>query len=336
MTGDELPPEAVAEGNATVASEHAGAMLARAREAAGLSVEGIAQQLKLAPRQVRALEESDFAALPGRTFVRGFLRNYARLVHLDPAEVLAALPTEGADPALTRPALATQARAMGEIPAEHTVRRPWTRWAIPLALVAIVAVAVAYERLRPPATALAHEVATPAPAASDTPPTAAAPDAPTAAGMALPNPAAAHAAADIAPAPASSTGGSGPSGAGAPGSPAPVQSGTPAGVPGVATPATSAAANGSGAPAVAASASASSAAPLELAFRGVSWIEVKDAKGATLLNMTGGPGAAQSLRATPPLDIVVGNADFVDVTFRGARVDLAPYTRQNIARLTLR
>jgi cytoskeleton protein RodZ len=39
----------------------------------------VAQQLKLAPRQVRALEEENFGMLPGRTFTRGFMRNYARL-----------------------------------------------------------------------------------------------------------------------------------------------------------------------------------------------------------------------------------------------------------------
>ena len=69
-----------------------GAWLRSAREAAGLSEDAVAQQLKLAPRQVRAIEEDDYARLPGRTFVRGFVRNYARLVHLDPDAVVAALP----------------------------------------------------------------------------------------------------------------------------------------------------------------------------------------------------------------------------------------------------
>ena len=38
----------------------------------------------VAPRQVRAIEEDDYGRLPGRTFVRVFVRNYARLVTLDP------------------------------------------------------------------------------------------------------------------------------------------------------------------------------------------------------------------------------------------------------------
>jgi len=67
-------------------------LLKAAREAAGLSQDAVAQQLKLAPRQVRAIEEDDYARLPGRTFVRGFVRNYARLVGLDPEAVAQALP----------------------------------------------------------------------------------------------------------------------------------------------------------------------------------------------------------------------------------------------------
>ena len=62
-----------------IAAHSAGALLRDAREAAGLSIDAVAQQLKLAPRQVQALEDDDFAQLPGRTFVRGFMRNYARL-----------------------------------------------------------------------------------------------------------------------------------------------------------------------------------------------------------------------------------------------------------------
>ena len=35
-------------------------------------------------------------------------------------------------------------------------------------------------------------------------------------------------------------------------------------------------------------------------------------------------------------DITLGNADAVTVTYRGTPVDLAPYTRRNVARLTLK
>src|SRR5471032_1433130 len=51
-----------------------GAQLAAQREAMGWNVEQIADQLKLAPRQVVALEKGDYAALPNMAVVRGFVR----------------------------------------------------------------------------------------------------------------------------------------------------------------------------------------------------------------------------------------------------------------------
>ena len=59
-------------------AQSAGTRLRLAREAAQLTLDDVAQQLKLARRQVVALESDDVAALPGPTFVRGFIRNYAR------------------------------------------------------------------------------------------------------------------------------------------------------------------------------------------------------------------------------------------------------------------
>jgi DNA-binding NtrC family response regulator len=47
-------------------SASAGTQLRAAREAAGLSIDAVAQQLKLAPRQVKALEDGDFARLGGK------------------------------------------------------------------------------------------------------------------------------------------------------------------------------------------------------------------------------------------------------------------------------
>ena len=60
----------------------AGVIPAQARQAAGMSVEDVAHQLKLAPRQVAAIERDDFASLPGRTFVRGFVRSFVKCCRL--------------------------------------------------------------------------------------------------------------------------------------------------------------------------------------------------------------------------------------------------------------
>src|SRR5690606_27622614 len=66
-----------------------GARLRQAGERRGDSIAEVARALKLAPRQVDALERGDYEALPGPAFVRGFMRNYARYLNLDPDPLVA-------------------------------------------------------------------------------------------------------------------------------------------------------------------------------------------------------------------------------------------------------
>src|SRR5437867_8870323 len=72
-------------------TESIGAGLKAAREARGLSISEVAQQLKFAPRQLEALEQERFDLLPGGTFVRGMVRSYARLLKLEPEPLLEAI-----------------------------------------------------------------------------------------------------------------------------------------------------------------------------------------------------------------------------------------------------
>lgn len=65
-----------------------GAQLRAAREALGIPMQDVATALKLGERQLEALEGGNWQLLPGATFVRGFVRNYARLVHLDPLPLM--------------------------------------------------------------------------------------------------------------------------------------------------------------------------------------------------------------------------------------------------------
>lgn len=74
------------------ASVSVGKTLREARLSQGLSVADVASSIKFAPRQVEALESDDFAHLPELAFVRGFVRSYARLLSIDDAPLLAALP----------------------------------------------------------------------------------------------------------------------------------------------------------------------------------------------------------------------------------------------------
>src|SRR6266516_1091100 len=109
--GVDVPPQPV-----SPSDDGPGARLKAEREAAGLSLDQVAQQLKLAPRQVRALEDEDFGKLPGRTFARGFVRNYARLLNLDGDNLLSMLPDAAHAPALGSPALQSTGTTMAELP----------------------------------------------------------------------------------------------------------------------------------------------------------------------------------------------------------------------------
>jgi cytoskeleton protein RodZ len=61
----------------------AGAALRQAREAAGMSIEQAASQLRMTVRAVANLEAEDWSSLGAPVFVRGQLRSYARLLGVD-------------------------------------------------------------------------------------------------------------------------------------------------------------------------------------------------------------------------------------------------------------
>jgi len=341
----------------------AGASLAAAREAAGLSIEAVAQQLKLAPRQVRALETGDYTHLPGRTFVRGFIRNYARLLRLDPEQVLLELPGGAGSSALEAPTLHPTAPTIGELPTSQHGRPGWARWAIPALLAAIVIAAAVYEWRRtsgvpPEAGIVPPETSVPLPEASVAP--AAPPrDAPASRdpGTTLANPLATApteaATAGPSPGPARVSGASPSAGAtpAAASETAPAPAGTPPSVAPAAPSGIPAAALAGGPPPPAAATARESPLPppapasqagaaagevtVVLTFRNASWTEVRDRDGRLLFGGTGRAGTAQTLSGTPPLALVIGNAGSVQVTYGSHPVDLAPYTRANVARLTL-
>lgn len=76
--------EAHADQEAVVAPQPGpGSRLAKARAAANLSVEQVATSLNLTVGVVTALERDDPDQLPAAVFVRGYIKNYARLVGLN-------------------------------------------------------------------------------------------------------------------------------------------------------------------------------------------------------------------------------------------------------------
>jgi len=275
----------------------AGAQLRAAREAAGLSLDQVAQQLKLAPRQVRALEEENFGMLPGRTFTRGFMRNYARLLNLDPDLLVAHLPDAAHAPSLESPPLHSTGTTMAELPTAHARAPSFGRWLIPLVLVASIVAAAGYEwyRGRPVGVAAPPRSAETAP-----------PAAPNTSTTPLPNPVSPDSGAPAPAAPPATSSQSAPDGTAQPAS-------TPQ-----------------------AAAAGAADAVLVVRYEGPSWTEIRDSAGRMLISRLVDADSVEPFDGAPPFSIVIGNARAVTLVYRGQPVDLAPYTRLNVARLVLR
>lgn len=67
-----------------------GGALRAERIAQALSTQAVAKQLRLSHAQIEALEKNDFSALPEPTIVKGFIRNYAKLLKISAESILAA------------------------------------------------------------------------------------------------------------------------------------------------------------------------------------------------------------------------------------------------------
>jgi cytoskeleton protein RodZ len=112
--------------------------LSQARQAQNLTAAEVARRLKLSVWQVEALESGQYQRLPGAIFVRGFIRNYARLLKLDPEEVVHA-----------DTGLVPQSAPLREAPRSRDIPFPtagtgrWQRYAAAAAV--IVALLAVYE-----------------------------------------------------------------------------------------------------------------------------------------------------------------------------------------------
>jgi cytoskeleton protein RodZ len=80
-----------------------GAQLRQERERQGVSLEDISLTTKIATRMLRALEDEHFDQLPGGIFNKGFIRAYARCLHMDEDQAVADyLVATGAGPLATK------------------------------------------------------------------------------------------------------------------------------------------------------------------------------------------------------------------------------------------
>lgn len=121
--------------------ETAGSLLAIARRQKDLSVQQVAEQLKLSTRQIAAIESNQFDLLPQMVIVRGFIRAYSKLLKIDADKVVALLPMPVDNvqlestfkPALSTPFLESRLSLMGRQDNSH-------KYLMGAALLAVLAV----------------------------------------------------------------------------------------------------------------------------------------------------------------------------------------------------
>ncbi|HKA41201.1 MAG TPA: RodZ domain-containing protein [Burkholderiales bacterium] len=284
------------------ASDAPGRLLGAAREEQNLSVAEAARQLKLSVQQVEALEAGEFHKLPGPVFVRGFIRNYARLLKLDPEQLATAvarsLPHEQPRPA---------APPSQDIPFPPAAPRRWPMYAA-LAVAAVIVLAL-YEFYLSERATVATRSATAPPSPS--------------AGGAL-EASAPQAAASVAPSSGAAEG------EGLMESPA--QSGALAaaneqgGAPAVA--AKSAPGNDEVGP-------KAGERQVHMIFDQESWVQIRDSSGKAVFSQLNRKGTEKRVNARPPLAVVVGNAHGVRFMYDDQPVDLARHTNVDVARFNL-
>ncbi|MDR3352256.1 MAG: DUF4115 domain-containing protein [Zoogloeaceae bacterium] len=276
-----------------IPAAQAGERLRSAREARGWSIPEVAARLRLGERQVEALEAGDCKGLPERTFVRGFVRNYASILDLDPLPLLDLLD-QSRD--LKAPRLDLPEPMHVVLPLQRQSFRLgstgllWVAVGIALFVAAVIIYFLPYD-LFPSATR------------DDTTPE-----------EILPIPGPAGTADGNGPADGDATDGNAADGDPASGNAA------SASVPEAATPS--------------ATASAPPPETLHFRFRRDSWVEVRDRTKAVVAARLFPQGGEGDVSGVPPFTLVIGNAAFVELSFRGAPVALKP-GQEGVARLSL-
>lgn len=302
-----------------------GEKLKLARESLGLTPADVAAKLKLGTRQIEALEAEDLAHLPGDVFTRGFVRNYARLVEVDPEQLIVPVDIHAAV------AETITAPSEGVIFTSPGMRR-WVL--LPMLGLAffLVLVALLYYWLRQGENALvAGQVAqppavlvpAPLPAATPRPLSAPVPSNP-------PTPPQPIAPEFVPPADA---------GPGAPAGLPPAAVPPPAPVPVSAPPAAPAIKpvpppNQLAPTAPAAPAPGGKNHTLRFVPGLDAWIQVVDGQGKRYSKLVSA-GSVETFAGEAPFKLVVGEAAQVQLSYDGHHIDLAPFIGQKVARLTL-
>ena len=303
----------------------AGALLRDAREAAGLHIAALAVALKVPVAKLEALEADNFSALPDMVFVRALASSVCRTLKIDPQAVLALLP-QGEGPRLSAADVGLNAPVKGfagrssAAPFKGAGSRSFV-WAVGLLLIGAALMMFLPRGLDADLSALLKQPETttkiPMPTGNVAQEISVAVGAEQRVPSAAPAPAPAAAAAA-----AAGVGVELPAG----------ESIKPAGIAShpIVLPSVEASAPSS--------APAADAPSGVLAFkaRSESWIQVRDAAGALVLQRNLAPNELVSVSGVLPLAVVIGRADATEVFVRGKPYDIGPVSRENVARFEVK
>lgn len=295
----------------------AGRILRDAREREGLSQQDAALGLNLNVGIIEALEADRYDMLPPRTFVRGYLRAYAKLVDVQEASVLAAFEKQWPEPEQGR----VQAATSG---VDTVAVGGWLKWLALLIVLALLGY-VAYENYRQPpderplvdeaTESVVDESAPPPSTATQTQP------APTEQVSPLPDSigesdfdSETELDSDVASVDASEQ---------PEASSDELDDVMPESV------------ETQSEDAMAAESPAAVAGTLEIDIPDESWVEITDAHGTSLhAGLVQGPQVLR-VNGEPPFQLVIGNADKVSLQYDGEPVALQEHSHRNVARLTV-
>jgi len=287
----------------------AGAALLKERRRQGLSLGDISRQLKLSVRQVEALERDDYSGYKSPVFIHGFIRNYAKLLGLDPEPLIRATdlmlnppqvtPAAPREPEQTRPVRTDQGR----------------QWLWP-AVVALVVVGIGIS---------AYISARRAPDAARASPSVATRDKPEPSSKIVAEAkTGADSKAKVEPKPEVES------------AARPIPK--PEAKPDTKTEPKTRTESVGRVPAEASGAIAadpSGRVTVRMIFEQESWVEIKDRTGNTIFGQLNPAGSRRSVSGEPPLSVVVGHSAGVRLFLGDKSIDLAPHTRVDVARLTL-
>ena len=277
----------------------AGGLLRQARQAKGLHIAALAAAIKVSQRKLELLESDQFDQLPDAVFTRALAQTVCRTLKADAAPILALLPPpKGVRLDKVSAGLNTPFR---ERPGQ-LVPKEWASVATPaLWLAALLVIAAAAVYVLPASWLAVPKAAVSLVTTADPAPVTEAPR------LVSPGPPQASSPASPVASP----------------SPEPGVAAAPSSEPPIVTEAEVVAA-------------AAAAGVLQLRATTKSWVEVTDARGQSLISRVLEAGENVGLDGIMPLKVRIGNASGTQLVFRGQPMELASFTRDNVARLDLK